>query len=102
VRLFALDVDHKANTARFMLEARIIKSLFQRSRAWHPRRVFGSLRCSTGHFLAIIVTFSSLIFDINLAVSQLNVFLERAFQGVLPKSRSAEHCSRAKKPLKRF
>jgi hypothetical protein len=57
-----------------MLEAWIVKPLFQRRGAWHPRRVFGSLRCITGHFLAIIVAFCSLIFDIIYAVSQLNVF----------------------------
>jgi hypothetical protein len=28
MRLFAFDVDHKAHTARFMLEARIVKPLF--------------------------------------------------------------------------
>ena len=35
-----------------------------------PRRVAESLCCSTGHFLAIIVAFCSLILDINFAVSQ--------------------------------
>jgi hypothetical protein len=77
VRLFALDVDHKADTARFMLEAWIVKSLFRWRDGLHPRRVFGSLSCFTGHFLAIIVAFCSLIFDINYAVSQWNVFWGR-------------------------
>ena len=65
LRFFALDVDHKTHTARFMLEAWVIKALFQRRCARHPRRVVMSLRCFTGHFPAIIVSSCSLIFDIN-------------------------------------
>jgi len=53
VRLFALDVDHKADTTRFMLEAWIVKPLFRWRDGLHPRRLVVSLRCFTGHFLAI-------------------------------------------------
>jgi hypothetical protein len=65
MRLFALDVDHKAHTARFMLEAWIVKSLFRWRAGLRPRPVVVSLRCFTGHFPAIIVSSCSLIFDIN-------------------------------------
>jgi len=69
MRLFALDVDHKTHAARFMLEAWIVKSLFQRRGACHPRRVVGSLRCITGHCLAM-VAICSLILDINFTIAQ--------------------------------
>jgi hypothetical protein len=58
VRLFAFDVDHKADTARFMLEAWIVQPLFWWRAGLHPRRVVMSLRCSSGHFLANIAFIS--------------------------------------------
>jgi hypothetical protein len=69
VRFFALDVDHKAHPARIMLEAWVIKSLFRRRAGLRPRRVVGSLRCFTGHCLAM-VAICSLILHINYAIAQ--------------------------------
>ena len=57
VRFFALDVDDKADAARIMLEARIVKPLLGRRR-YPPRPVFGPLCCVTAHLLAIIVLLS--------------------------------------------
>jgi hypothetical protein len=53
-----------------MLEARVIKSLFQRRAGLCPRPVVESLYRFTRHFLANRIAFASLIFDINFTVSQ--------------------------------